>query len=51
LDLATISDQDIKNDDVLYMVLPKDGGGGYEEIQADTLTPFGEESEPSATGP
>lgn len=42
LDLATISDQEVKNDDVLYLVFAK-SSGGWEELQVDVLAPFGEE--------
>ena len=45
LDLATVSDQEIKNDDVVYMVFTKETGGGWEELHVDTLVAFGEESE------
>lgn len=43
LDLATISDQEIKNDDVLYLVFAK-SAGGWEELQVDVLASFGEEA-------
>ena len=43
VDLATVSDQEIKNDDVIYMVFAKEGTGGWEELQVDTLVPFGDE--------
>ena len=50
LDMATISDQEIKNDDVLYLVFQKSPGGGWEDLQVDVLAPFGEEeAEGSAT--
>mmetsp|Transcript_15639 Transcript_15639/g.26068 ORF Transcript_15639/g.26068 Transcript_15639/m.26068 type:complete len:104 (+) Transcript_15639:62-373(+) len=49
LDLATISDQEIKNDDVLYLVFMK-GAGGWEELQVDVLAPFGEEAPEGSTG-
>ena len=42
LDLATISDQEIKTDDVIYMVFQKETGGGWEDIQVDTLVPLAE---------
>ena len=44
VDMATVSDQEIKNDDVIYMVFAKEGTGGWEELQVDTLLPFGEDS-------
>jgi hypothetical protein len=44
LDLATISDQEIKNDDVVYMVFQKDGGGGWEDISIENLVPLAEVS-------
>lgn len=44
VDLASISDQEIKNDDVVYMAFAKEVGGGFEEIQVDHLGGFGEES-------
>ena len=43
LDLATISDQEIKNDDVLYLLFAKEAGG-WEELQVDVLAHFGEET-------
>lgn len=43
LDLATVSDQEIKNDEVVYMIFGRDGGGGWEDLQVDTLTPLGYE--------
>jgi len=42
LDLATISDQEIKNDDVVYYVFQKEGGGGWEEINCEALVPMAE---------
>ena len=45
VDMATVSDQEIKNDDVIYMVFQKEGaGGGWEDLQVDTLVPFGDDS-------
>jgi len=44
LDLATISDQEIKSDDVVYFVLQKEGGGGFEDINAEALVPLAEAS-------
>ena len=40
VDLATVSDQEIKSDDVVYMMFTKDNGG-WEELSADTLVSFG----------
>ena len=37
-----MSDQEIKNDDVIYMVFMKEGAGGWEELQVDQLLPFGD---------
>lgn len=42
LDLATVSDQEIKNDDVLYLVFAKENGGGFEELVVETLARYGE---------
>ena len=42
-----MSDQEVKNDDVLYMVFAKETGGGWEELQADTLVAFGDEADQS----
>lgn len=50
VDFATVSDQEIHNDDVIYMVFAKDVGGGWEEIQADTLAQFGEEQGGATAG-
>lgn len=47
MDFASVSDQEVQNDDVVYMVYSKENGVGFEEIQADVLAPFGEE--PSTT--
>ena len=43
VDLASISDQEIKNDDIVYMVLAKEVGGGWEELQVDSYTSFSAE--------
>jgi hypothetical protein len=51
VDAATVSDQEIKADDVVYMVFQREGGGGWEELHADPLVAFAEETEQSATGP
>ena len=45
VDLATVSDQEIKNDEVVYMCFPKENGGGFEDPNADTLTQMGEAKE------
>ena len=47
--MATISDQEIKNDDVLFLVFAK-GSGGWEELQVDVLAPFGEEVAEGSSG-
>ena len=49
MDLATISDQEIKNDEVIYMIFLKDGGG-WEDLQVEVLLPFGEESTDHTSG-
>ncbi len=41
LDGATVSDQEVRNDDVVYMVFARETGTGFEELQADTLVSFG----------
>eukprot|EP01032_Pedospumella_encystans_P007497 gene7497-8992_t len=43
MDLATLSDQEIQNDDVVYMVFAKENGVGWEELQADVFTTFGQD--------
>jgi hypothetical protein len=43
VDFASVSDQEVQNDDVVYMVFTKENGVGFEDIQVDVLTPFGEE--------
>ncbi len=43
VDAATVSDQEIKNDDIIYMVFAKETGGGFEDIQVDNLLPIGAE--------
>ena len=48
LDLATVSDQEIKNDDVLYLVFAK--GSGWEELQVDVLAPFGDDGGEGGSG-
>ena len=42
VDLATVSDMEIKTDDIAYMCFPKEHGGGFEEPSADVLAPMGE---------
>lgn len=42
--MATVSDQEIKNDDAIYYIFQKDSGVGWEEIQVETLARFGEET-------
>jgi hypothetical protein len=44
LDMATVSDQEVKNDDILYFLFTKDSGGGWEEIQVEAFSTFPEES-------
>eukprot|EP01038_Epipyxis_sp_PR26KG_P016722 gene16722-22876_t len=51
LDLATISDQEVVNDEVIYFVFAKETGGGWEEVNADTLTPFGDDASHSTVMP
>lgn len=48
MDFATVSDQDIKNDDIVYMVFQKHAGD-FEEIEAETLVLQGEEMSESST--
>jgi hypothetical protein len=47
VDLATVSDMEIKNDDVVYMCFPKENGGGFEEPNADLLAQMSEAKEES----
>jgi len=42
VDLATVSDMEIKADDIAYMCFTKESGGGFEDPHADTLTQMGE---------
>lgn len=44
LDMATVSDQEVKNDDILYFLFTKDSGGGWEDIQVESFSTFAEES-------
>ena len=37
LDLATVSDQEIKNDDIVYFLFLKETGSEREEIQLEAL--------------
>ena len=41
VDMSTLSDCEIKNDDVVYMIFAKENGGGWEELQVESLQPFG----------
>mmetsp|Transcript_4053 Transcript_4053/g.6282 ORF Transcript_4053/g.6282 Transcript_4053/m.6282 type:complete len:107 (-) Transcript_4053:145-465(-) len=50
LDMATVSDQEVKNDDILYFVFQKETGSGFEELQVDSLTHFGEEKAEDPSG-
>jgi hypothetical protein len=43
VDMATVSDQEIKSDDIVYMVFVKETGTGFEEIAVDNLVPFGDD--------
>jgi len=43
VDAATISDQEIKNDDIVYMIFAKETGGGFEELQVDSFAAIGAE--------
>jgi hypothetical protein len=49
VDLATISDQEIKNDEVIYMLFAKETGG-WEDLQVEALLPFGEEASEQHNG-
>lgn len=42
VDLATVSDQEVKNDDVVYLVFAKEGSGGWEDVNVEVLKPLGE---------
>lgn len=46
-----MSDQEIKNDDILYMVFAKEVGGGWEDLQVDQLATFGEEGSSLSSQP
>ena len=50
VDLATISDQEIKSDDVVYMVFAKETGGGWEDLQVDSYGGFGDEGSSAMSG-
>ena len=47
VDLATVSDQEVKNDDIIYMVFAKPGGA-WEDLQVDAMVPFGDDEEHGA---
>jgi hypothetical protein len=47
--MATVSDQEIHNDDVVYMVFAKETGGGWEELQVDVFTSLNNEEAASIT--
>lgn len=49
LDMATVSDQEVKNDDILYFIFAKESGG-WEDLQVDTLTRFGDEGSEDPSG-
>jgi len=38
--MASVSDQEIHNDDIVYMVFAKETGGGWEELQVDVFAAF-----------
>jgi hypothetical protein len=48
--MATLSDQEIHNDDVVYMVFAKESGVGWEELQVDVFTNFGQDGGASLAG-
>ena len=41
--MASVSDQEIHNDDIVYMVFAKETGGGWEELQVDVFASFHQE--------
>lgn len=45
VDLATISDQEINNDDIVYMLLTKENGVGWEELQVEVFNNFNSEDD------
>jgi hypothetical protein len=47
--MATVSDQEVKNDDVLYFIFAKESGG-WEDLQVDSLTRFGDEGSEDPSG-
>jgi len=49
VDMASVSDQEIHNDDVVYMVFAKETGGGWEELQVDVFTSLNNEEAASIT--
>mmetsp|Transcript_21447 Transcript_21447/g.25354 ORF Transcript_21447/g.25354 Transcript_21447/m.25354 type:complete len:98 (-) Transcript_21447:244-537(-) len=44
MDLSTVSDLEIANDSVLYMVMKKDGGETFEKIDVEKFSPPGDEA-------
>jgi hypothetical protein len=50
VDLATVSDQEIKTDDVVYMVFAKENGVGWEELQVDQISMFGDDGSSQISG-
>jgi hypothetical protein len=48
--MATVSDQEVKNDDILYFIFAKESGG-WEELQVDSLTRFEANEDPSGMAP
>lgn len=40
VDLATLSDQEIKNDDVIYMIFIKENGSGWEEVHVEEFNNY-----------
>lgn len=47
--MASVSDQEIHNDDVVYMVFAKETGGGWEELQVDVFASFHNDEAASIT--
>lgn len=47
VELATVSDQELRNDDVIYAVFVK-SGGTFEDVDVVDLVPFGE-TDPDST--
>jgi hypothetical protein len=50
VDLATVSDQEIKTDDVVYLVFAKENGVGWEELQVDQISMFGDDGSSQISG-